>query len=63
MKRLIRKAKKHIDSMISYNHSIDDIVGYIKGLNASGLIDTERFYILMDYHHKKIALSEMKNAF
>ena len=45
----IKKAKKHIDRMISYNHSIDDIIGYIKGLSASGLIDTEGFHTLMDY--------------
>jgi len=55
----IKKAKKHIDRMISYNHSIDDIIGYIKGLSASGLIDTEGFHTLMDYHYTLIKGSEL----
>ena len=54
MLKAITKAKKHIDSMISYNHSINDVIGYIKGLEASGLVDTEGFHILIDYHYKLI---------
>ena len=50
----INKAKKHIDSMIYYNHSVNDVIGYIKGLEASGLIDTEGFHILIDYHFNLI---------
>ena len=50
----INKAKKHIDSMIYYNHSVNDVIGYIKGLEASRLIDTEEFHILIDYHYKLI---------